>query len=68
MKIQSDLTIDPELQRLLEWAKNNPPSEEQLREQRISVAYGNLALHNPSITKDDVRRAASQMRLLQERR
>lgn len=64
MKIQSDLTIDPELQRLLEWAKNNPPSEEQLREQRISFVYGNLMGRS---TKEQVRRTANDIRLLPPR-
>jgi ABC-type uncharacterized transport system ATPase subunit len=32
--------------------------------ERISFVYGNLALHNPNVTKDDIRRAAERIRLM----
>lgn len=54
---------DPELVRLLEEARNKQVSEEELREQRISFAYGN-ALHSESITKDSVRNASQHIKLL----
>jgi hypothetical protein len=62
-RIQSDLKASSELERLLSWAKEHPPTEEELQEQRISFAYGNLALHDPRVTKDDVRRAVEHLRL-----
>jgi hypothetical protein len=60
-QIRPELQISPELARLLREAQ--PPTEEELWEQRISFAYGNLALHNPHVTKEDVRRAAEDLRL-----
>ncbi|HEY5331368.1 MAG TPA: hypothetical protein VIJ79_15910 [Acidobacteriaceae bacterium] len=46
---------DPELLRLLEETRNVPVTEDQLREQRISFAYGNAM---GSRTKESVRLAA----------
>ena len=60
MKIQTNLTVSPELKRLLSEAK--VPSEEELREQRISFAYGN-AMGIEGITKESVRWAAEHIRL-----
>lgn len=63
-RIQSDLIVSPELQRLLDEARKHEVTEDELREQRISFAYGNLALHDPNVTKDDIRRTAQHIRLL----
>jgi hypothetical protein len=52
----------PELDRLLEAAKNISVTDAELREQRISFVYGN-ALGNPRITKESVRAAAESIRL-----
>lgn len=42
---------------LLEQAKSLPPmTPAQLREQRISWAYGNCAIENPTITREMVER------------
>jgi hypothetical protein len=54
---------DPELFRLQERAKGVPVTEEQLREQRVSFAFGN-AMGSDSITKESVRRASRNLRLL----
>ncbi len=54
---------DPELMRLLEASRNTPVSEAELREQRISFAFGN-APDSKLITKDSVRRASENIRLL----
>ena len=48
---------DAELLRLLEETRNVPVTEEQLREQRISFAYGN-AMGSESTTKESVRLAS----------
>jgi hypothetical protein len=56
-------TPDPDLMRLLDEARDKVVSEEELREQRISFAYGN-ALHSERITKDSVRQASEHIRLL----
>lgn len=53
---------DPELLSLLEKARKTKVSEDDLREQRISFAFGN-ALASPEITKDSVRRASRNIRL-----
>ena len=67
-----DYPVSPELQRLLADAKeqvaqmSDDEVEAMLREQRISFAYGNLALYDPRVTKDDIRRAAKRIRLLDQ--
>lgn len=52
----------PELDRLLEAARASGVTDEQLREQRASFAYGN-APKDSRITKDSARAAASSLRL-----
>lgn len=52
----------PELDRLLEESRLIPVTEETLREQRISFAYGN-APENPLITKETVREASEKVRI-----
>jgi hypothetical protein len=54
---------DPKLVRLLEESRRRPVTEEELHEQRISFAYGN-APNSTLITKDSVRRASEQIKLL----
>ena len=54
---------DPELVRLLEEARLTPVTEDELKEQRISFAYGN-APDSGLITKDSVRRASQHIKLL----
>lgn len=53
---------DPELLQLLEQVRTTPVTEEQLREQRISFAFGN-AMGSDSITKESVRRSSQHLRL-----
>lgn len=55
---------DPELLHLLEDSRNTPVTEEELREQRISFAYGNAPANASLITKDSVRRASKNIRLI----
>ncbi len=50
--------IPPELAELLEKAKDHKMTPDEIREQRISFAYGNAAIENPNVTKDMVRKAA----------
>lgn len=55
---------DPELVRLLGESRNKTLSEEELREQRISFAFGNApASSSDRITKDSVRTASTHIRL-----
>ncbi|MCF6286134.1 MAG: hypothetical protein L3K26_13215 [Candidatus Hydrogenedentes bacterium] len=58
----SNLDTSPQLRVLLDKAKNAEVSEKQLREQRISFAFGN-APDSDLITKDSVRHAANHIRL-----
>jgi len=53
---------DPELLKLMDEARGQPVSEHDLREQRISFAFGN-ALDNDEITKESVREASEHIRL-----
>jgi len=63
-QIQSSLTIHADLAELLEKAKTIQVSEDELREQRISFAFGNApAGSEKTITKDSVRRSSQNIRL-----
>lgn len=56
---------DPELTRILEESRAVAPTEEELREQRISFAFGNAPQDSQNrITKDSVRLASEHIRLL----
>ena len=54
---------DPERRELLKTSRNTPVTEDELHEQRISFAFGN-ALDSELITKDSVRQASKNIRLL----
>ena len=53
---------DPDLRALLDEARRTEVSEEQLKEQRISFAFGN-APSSDLITKDSVRHSSNRVRL-----
>jgi hypothetical protein len=53
---------DPELVRLLKESEKVVVTEEMLREQRVSFAFGNLP-HSRDVTKESVREASRSMRL-----
>ena len=56
---------DPELAKILEQSKTKPVTEEELREQRISFAYGNAPQSSENrITKDSMRVASEHIKLL----
>jgi hypothetical protein len=59
------IPTDPELKRILDATKGTLVTEEELREQRISFAFGN-APHDSEgrITKDSVRLASEHIKLL----
>ena len=54
---------DPVLLELLERTANHVVSEEELREQRVSFAFGN-AMNLDGITKESVRDSSTHLRLL----
>ena len=54
----------PELDKLLEKARTVEITEDELREQRVSFAYGN-APEGANITKDSVRDASNSYRIKQ---
>lgn len=58
-----EIKADPELVDLLKAARNKTVTEEELREQRISFAFGNAPASAKSITKDSVRHASKHIRL-----
>jgi len=64
-QFQTSLTVTDEIRELLDKAKAREVTEEELREQRISFAYGN-APESDLITKETVRVASKQIRLTQE--
>ena len=53
---------NPRLRARLDAAKSTEVSEDELREQRISFAFGNAPASN-LITKESVRRSSNQIRL-----
>jgi hypothetical protein len=62
-QFQNVPATDPELLRLLDASRSEPITEEELREQRISFAFGN-ALNSDAITKESVRMASENIKLL----
>jgi len=61
-QFMDDHPVDEELAALIEASRAIPVTEDELREQRISFAYGN-ALERDDITKDSVRETSMQIRL-----
>jgi len=59
-----EIKPDPELVKALEISRQTPVTEEELREQRISFAFGNAPASAKNITKDSVRQASEHIRLL----
>lgn len=53
----------PELERLLEKAREHTITDEELQEQRVSFVYGNAPIRS-NITKESARTASRSMRLL----
>jgi hypothetical protein len=58
-----DIKADPELLTVLERLREVPVTEEELREQRISFAFGNAPADAKNITKDSVRHSSQNIRL-----
>ena len=54
---------DPQLAELLKKASTRTVTEEDLREQRISFAFGNAPADAKNITKDSIRHASKNIRL-----
>ncbi len=54
---------DPQLQKLLDESRGKEITEDELREQRISFAFGNAPANAKSITKDSVRKASQHILL-----
>ena len=64
-QFQNVTAPDPELMRLLDASRTRLVTEEELHEQRVSFAFGN-APDSALITKDSVRLASKNIRLLNE--
>lgn len=58
-----NLKVDKELQGLLEASTNTPVTNEELKEQRVSFAYGNAPAGAKGITKESVRKASQHILL-----
>jgi hypothetical protein len=58
-----ELKTDPELQEMLRASRQIMITEDELREQRISFAFGNAPANAENITKDSVRRASEHISL-----
>ncbi len=59
-----EIKADPELLEALESARQSLVTEAELREQRISFAFGNAPANAKNITKDSVRQASEHIRLV----
>lgn len=55
--------MTPELEHLVTEASAKEVSEEELKEQRVSFAFGNAPADSQLITKDSVRVASQRIRL-----
>jgi hypothetical protein len=62
-QFQNVTAPDPDLIRLLDEARTKLVTEDELREQRISFAFGN-ALNSELITKESVRNASRRIKLM----
>lgn len=62
-QFQSSLKVTPELERLLDQARATEVSEEDLKEQRVSFAFGNAPADAERITKESVRFTSQSIRL-----
>ncbi len=60
-----DMSPDPRLMELLEATAGDTVTEEVLREQKISFAFGNAPADAQEITKESVRLACKNLRLRQ---
>lgn len=58
-----DIEPDDELNGLLEKSLDKQVTEDELREQRISFAYGNAPANAKNITKESVRKASQHILL-----
>ena len=61
--IHSSLAVSPKLYRLLVESKKREVSEEELQEQRISFAFGNLPVELSGVTKESVRETSKHISL-----
>lgn len=62
-QFQNVPAVDAELMAILDRSRNTPVTEEELREQRISFAFGNAPDSN-LITKESVRCASKHISLM----
>jgi hypothetical protein len=53
---------DPELVKLMKKRKSKPVTDDELRQQRISFAFGN-AMNAEGVTKESVRTASNSLRI-----
>ena len=60
-QFESNLQLKPELQHLLEEAGKREVTDEELREQRVSFAFGNAPADAEDITKASVRSASESL-------
>ncbi len=65
-QFMTKLTTTPEMRRLLEDARSREVSDEELKAQRVSFAFGN-APADSNITKDSVEIASRSIRLRRRR-
>ena len=63
-QFQNVTAPDPELMRLLDASRGRTVSEEELREQRVSFAFGNAPQNSELITKESVRAVSKHIKLL----
>jgi hypothetical protein len=59
-----NIKANPDLQKALERSRAVQVTEEELREQRISFAFGNAPANAENITKESVRQTSKKLRLL----
>ncbi|MEK6279722.1 MAG: hypothetical protein AABN95_05145 [Acidobacteriota bacterium] len=62
-QLQSSLIMTPELEQLIAETRAKEVTEDDLKEQRVSFAFGNAPAESDLITKDSVRYTSERIRL-----
>jgi hypothetical protein len=61
-KLRKETNVSEKLPDLIELARKHRMTDEEKDEQAKSFAYGNVHMHNESVAKADVERAAVELR------
>ena len=63
---EEEVLSEAKFQELIELVRNHKITPEERESQVRSFAYGNMHLHNPAITHEDIEKAADALRIDKE--